>query len=300
MINFESKIGRINLRLKSTSVKIKYNGEYCIYSSSQDSRVVNNCFYIYHLSRCSLDFRESLIAEVGATKYRNLLSYNDISRSIETREALNSNQISEIEKNFLGDINRFLEVTNDFHIIDGYYNTPLSEFSAELFSDIRARRIRNRAGNYLFGGGLFGVYENNKLTILAALVIKTEAVQLPRLVALHNFADIENPHSLENVDDLFKIYVQAGFDYKDTEYKNLRKVYRKHLLPFAAENNIKIETVPDLNELLISQVGVPVYSNRFEKEEKEAIVIKNAINAYLAENREELFILEDAVEHTLW
>jgi len=300
MINFESKIGRINIRLKSTSVKIKYDGEYCIYSSSQDSRVVANCFYMHNLIRCSSDFRESLIAEVGSTKYRNLLSYNDIPRSIETREALNSNQISEIEKNFLGDINRFLEVTNDFHIINCHYSTPLSEFSAELFSDIRARRVRNRAGNYLFGGGLFGVYENNKLTILAALVIKTEAVQLPRLVALHNFADIENPHSLENVDDLFKIYVQAGFDYKDTEYKNLRKVYRKHLLPFAAENNIKIETVPDLNELLISQVEVPVYSNRFEKKEKEAIVIKNAINAYLAENREELFTLEGAVEHTLW
>jgi hypothetical protein len=299
MINFGNKRERINLELKPTSVKIKYDGEYCIYSSSQASRVAANCFYMHHLIRCSLDFRESLIAEVGATKYRNLLSYSDIPRSIETREALNSNQISEIEKNFLGDINRFLEVTNDFHIVQGY-NFPFSEFSAELFSDIRVRRIRNRAGIYLFGGGLFGVYESNKLTILAALVIKTEAVQLPKLVALHNYADIENPHSLENVDDLFKIYVQAGFDYKDTEYKNLRKVYRKHLLPFAAENNIKIETVPDLNELLIAQVGVPVYSNRFEKEEKEAIVIKNAINAYLAENRKELFTLEDAVEQTLW
>jgi hypothetical protein len=298
MINFENKIGKINPELRPTSVKIKYDGEYCIYSSSQASRVVANCFYMHHLARCSLDFRESLIAEVGASKYRNLLKYSDIPRSIETREALNSNQISEIEKNFLGDINRFLEVTNDFHFLQGY-NLPLSEFSAELFSNIRVKRVNNRAGNYLFGGGLLATV-NSKLTILAALVIKTEAVQLPRLVSLHNSIDTENPHSLENVDDLFKIYVQAGFDYKDTEFKNLRKVYRKQLLPFAAENNIKIETVPDLNELLISQVGVPVYSNRFEKEEKEAIVIKNAINAYLAENREELFTLEDAVEHTLW
>ena len=78
MINFESKIGRINTRLKSTSVKIKYDGEYCIYSSSQDSRVVANCFYMHNLIRCSSDFRESLIAEVGSTKYRNLLNSNHI------------------------------------------------------------------------------------------------------------------------------------------------------------------------------------------------------------------------------
>ena len=135
-----------------------------------------------------------------------------------------------------------------------------------------------RGGQYFYSG-MF-----NPLAILA---IKTEAVQLPRLAGLYNSIEGNkgyqcNYHHLENKEGLFKLYVQAGFDYKDFPSQSFRKVYRNILLPFAKENNIEIVTVPDLKSEFFYTLGLPVFNNAIQKAKEEKEVMIKVITDYLS------------------
>jgi len=288
----------------TNSFKIKYNQEYCVYSgnhyipSISVYSVLNRLHSSYKYIREFLDRpeNESLQSIISANQICNqyLLelsnTFLDVNVPISVKDDIVKTRIKEV-------LNSYLTPCNDLRLRKGpMIRRSLTDLEITSFLSQGILHIASRAGNFYWGGGIFGVaqmYKNNQyfysgmFNPLAILAIKTEAVQLPRLAGLYNSiernkGDQCNYHHLENKEGLFKLYVQAGFDYKDFPSQSFRKVYRNILLPFAEENNIEIVTVPDLKAQLFYEVDLPVFNNAIQKSKEEKEIMIKVITDYLS------------------
>lgn len=284
--------------------KIKYNQEYCIYSGnhyipsinlySGSNRLSSSYKYIREfLDKPENKFLQSIIrSEQICNQYLLELSntFLDSNVPISVKDDIVKTRIKEV-------LNSYLTPCEDLRLRKGpITRRSLTDLGITNFLSQGVLSIVSRAGNFYWGGGIFGVaqmYKGNQyfysgmFNPLAILAIKTEAVQLPRLAGLYNSiegnkGDQSNYHYLENKEGLFKLYVQAGFDYKDFPSQSFRKVYRNIILPFANENNIEIVTVPNLKDEFFYNLGLPVFNNAIQKAKEEKEVMFKIINDYLS------------------
>jgi len=154
-------------------------------------------------------------------------------------------------------INTFLEPGNTIHAKGSYF---VLEDVFTNFNTPMPNLCYNKSSNFISGGGLVGIYKNNNIEPLFALVVKKDRVQLPRLSWLSDTPIMEN-------DGMFQLYVQGGFDYKDTPYKSYRSLYRKHILPWAEKFNIPIVTRPNLVEDLFLVPKMPTFASAREADQ---------------------------------
>lgn len=153
-------------------------------------------------------------------------------------------------------INKFLEPQSDLACNYVYGNNVDVILN---FNRIAPYRIGTRTGTFVTGGGIIGkVMSGNTLKPLVALMVKRELVQLPRLSWLTNTP-------ITNEDNTFVLYVQGGFDYKETEEKSLRSFYRKHIIPWAKEHKIEIVTRPNLLADLFLIPTIPTFASAREE-----------------------------------
>jgi hypothetical protein len=288
----------------TNTFKIKYNQEYCVYSGnhyipsisvySASNRSSSSYKYIREfLGRPENESLQSIIrADQICNQYLLELSntFLDSNVPISLKDDVVKTRIKEV-------LNSYLTPCEDLRLRRGpHTRSALGDLTIASFLSQGVLHTVSRAGNFYWGGGIFGVaqmYKNNQyfysgiFNPLAILAIKTEAVQLPRLAGLYNSiernkGDQCNYHHLENKEGLFKLFVQAGFDYKDFPSQSFRKVYRNILLPFAEENNIEIVTVPDLKPQFFYQVDLPVFNNAIQKSKEEKEVMLKIITDYLS------------------
>jgi hypothetical protein len=288
----------------TNTFKIKYNQEYCVYSGnhyipsisvySASNRSSSSYKYIREfLGRPENESLQSIIrADQICNQYLLELSntFLDSNVPISLKNDVVKTRIKEV-------LNSYLTPCEDLRLRRGpHTRSALGDLTIASFLSQGVLHTVSRAGNFYWGGGIFGVaqmYKNNQyfysgiFNPLAILAIKTEAVQLPRLAGLYNSiernkGDQCNYHHLENKEGLFKLFVQAGFDYKDFPSQSFRKVYRNILLPFAEENNIEIVTVPDLKPQFFYQVDLPVFNNAIQKSKEEKEVMLKIITDYLS------------------
>jgi hypothetical protein len=284
---------------KSTNFfKIKYNQEYCVYSGNHYIPSINvysasnrsNSSYKYIREFLDRPENESLQSIIRSDRICNqyLLelsnTFSDSNVPISVKDAIVKTRIKEV-------LNSYLTPCKDLRLRRvSLTRRSLTDLDITSFLSQGVSHIASRAGNFYWGGGIFGVaqmYKGNQyfysgiFNPLAILAIKTEAVQLPRLAGLINSVSSDS-HLLENREDLFKLYVQAGFDYKDFPSQSFRKVYRNILLPFANENNIEVVTVPNLKDEFFYSIGLPVFNNSIQKAKEEKEVMLKIINDYLS------------------
>lgn len=284
--------------------KIKYNQEYCVYSGNHYIPSINlysasnrsNSSYKYIREFLDRPENESLQSIIRSDQICNQFllelsnTFLDSNVPISVKDDIVKTRIKEV-------LNSYLTPSEDLRLRKGCITRrSLTDLDITSFLSQGVSHIASRANNFYWGGGIFGVakmyrggqyFYSGVFNPLAILAIKTEAVQLPRLAGLYNSiegnkGDQCNYHHLENKEGLFKLYVQAGFDYKDFPSQSFRKIYRNILLPFAKENNIEIVTVPDLKSEFFYTLGLPVFNNAIQKAKEEKEVMIKVITDYLS------------------
>lgn len=267
------QVSRNNNHFKN-NLNINYNNDYCLYGGIDEYEpVVWNSNY-----RSTI---HNMIKELSDKVQFN--SIVDIMTNHIHSEVINHNitnfqtilESSDLKHDFRTYMNNFLKPSNK--VICGYeYGKTLD--TIQNFTNPAFKLIITRSHRIISGGGLYAVADRNIIKPLFALVIRKEYVQLPRLSYLLNMP-------IEKNDDLFQIYVQGGFDYKDTEYKSLRSMYRKEVLPWAAKHNIPVVIRPNLMEDLFLVPKIPTFATarettQYKKElydkAHESIVLKIA------------------------
>lgn len=229
---------------------INYNNEYCLFNSSKITilKSLNSTYYHYN---------RAVYQSLEQSMYERFPSLNtSLIRSFTwafCRHTINTNpNIVTVDHVLLNPdfknlfkllVNECITPTEYLNIF--YQGSSLSDVIA-YFNHGLTYIVRTRAGRYVSGGGILGIYNysNHSINPLVALVVKTEYAQVPKLHGI-----LDEPIT-ENKDNMFALYVQGGFDYKETPYKNLRSLYRKHIIPWAKANNIPIITKSNLAEEL--------------------------------------------------
>lgn len=278
--------------------KIKYNQEYCVYSGNHYIPSINY-YSSTARSNASYHYIQAFLQRLENLSIGNIVGSHQICNQylLELSSTfVNSNiPVSDkdaiINRRILDVINTYLTPCEDLKLRKGpITRRALVDLNINDFLNLKISHIASRAGNFYWGGGIFGaaqMWRNSQyyyagiFNPLAILAIKTEAVQLPRLAGLINSVS-SDCHFLENREDLFKLYVQAGFDYKDFPSQSFRKVYKNILLPFAKENNIEVVTVPNLKEKFFYTIDLPTFNNAIEKAREENVVMNKVINSYLS------------------
>lgn len=283
--------------------KINYNQEYCVYSGNNYLDLISQPYalrssYIYNyikefLERPEYKYLWYIISRDRIINVDLLLLDEDGSFSNSSPAVKDSIIKTRIIQLF----NTYLTPCKDLRLRKGpNIRTTLTNLSIDDFINPDVKHKNSRAGSFYWGGGIFGatsIYKNGEYPIqgifnpLVILATKTEAVQIPKLAGLVNSIEginsvDSNYHYLQNKENLFKLFVQAGFDYKDFPSQSFRKVYKNVILPFAKEHNIEIVTVPNLKEKFFYTINLPTFNNAIEKARQEKVVMNTMINSYLS------------------
>lgn len=231
---------------------VNYNNDYVLYSAHKGLGYKPS--WSNNNSRLYLSLRNEVESKYG--EKISSLFVNAIQQKV-NNGVTSFVQLQE-ETDYLKDyINTFLQPGNTIHASGIHY---LLEDVFTTFNIPIPNLCYTRSTNFISGGGLVGIYKNNNIEPLFALVVKKDRVQLPRLSWLSDTPIMEN-------DDMFQLYVQGGFDYKDTPYKSYRSLYRKHVLPWAEKLNIPIVTRPNLLEDLFLVPKMPTFASAREADQ---------------------------------
>jgi hypothetical protein len=315
--NFDACAGSPDMQVNN--FKIKYNQEYCVFSGhnyfrsfSVYNHVRSNAYkyiseFLNKPENCVLKQITSphLILNEAFLELSDVFGDNNVDTA-SYKDYLVKTRIKEV-------FNSYLTPSEDLRLRKGAHSRSyLKDLTSYSFINNTTSHKMSRAGAYYWGGGIFGTpsgfaFEGsrfpNVFNPLAILAIKTEAVQLPRLASLCNYAYDFNGnndyHYLQNKEGLFRLYLQAGFDYKDFPIQSFRKVYKNILLPFATENNIEIVTVPDLRDEFFYSLSIPVFNNSIQKAKEERDVMNKVVNEYTNSIAIEP-IIESIEIDTLW
>ena len=279
--------------------KIKYNQEYCVFSGynyfppfSVHNYARSNAYK--YISEFLNKPENSVLKQIASPRFilnEAFLGLSDVFGANDVDTAYKDNLVKTRIKELF---NSYLTPSEDLRLRKGAHSRSyLKDLTSYSFINNTTSHKMSRAGAYYWGGGIFGtprVYENGETMLpnvfnpLAILAIKTEAVQLPRLASLCNHAYDFNGnndyHYLQNKEGLFRLYLQAGFDYKDFPIQSFRKVYKNILLPFATENNIEIVTVPSLLDEFFYFLSIPVFNNSIQKAKEERDVMNKVVTEY--------------------
>jgi len=295
--NFEACAGFPDTHVNN--FKIKYNQEYCVFSGHNYfhpfsvSNYLRSNAYKY-ISEFLNQPENSVLKQIASSRFilnEAVLGLSDVFGDNNVDTAYKDNLVKTRIKEVL---NSYLTPSEDLRIRKSAHSRSyLKDLTSYSFINSTTSHKMSRAGAYYWGGGIFGtpsVYANGECILpnvfnpLVILAIKTEAVQLPRLASLCNHAYDFNGnndyHYLQNKEGLFRLYLQAGFDYKDFPIQSFRKVYKDILLPFATENNIEIVTVPSLRDEFFYSLSVPVFNNSIQKAKEERDVMNKVVNEY--------------------
>lgn len=238
--------------------KLNYNNEYCSfagivpnsYGQYAHGYVTATTYVMNEISK-AFDPNDDRLTKFLTAPARQIVSHFDgqVDLSYIKADSFCEDLIRE-------HINKFLEPQSDLVCNYGYGNNVDVILN---FNRIASYRINTRTGTFVTGGGIIGrVMSNNTLKPLVALMVKRELVQLPRLSWLTNTP-------ITNEDNTFVLYVQGGFDYKETEEKSLRSFYRKHIIPWAKEHKVEIVTRPNLLADLFLIPTIPTFASAREE-----------------------------------
>jgi hypothetical protein len=295
--NFAAYAGSLDMHVNN--FKIKYNQEYCVFSGHNYFR----SFSVYnHVRSNAYKYISEFLNKPENSVLKQIASPNFILNEafLELSDVFGDNNVDTAYKDNLVKtrikelFNSYLSPSEDLKLRKRPHSRhSLKDLTSYSFINNTTSHQVSRAGAYYWGGGIFGtpsVYANgesilpNVFNPLAILAIKTEAVQLPRLASLcshaYDFNGNNDYHYLQNKEGLFRLYLQAGFDYKDFPIQSFRKVYKNILLPFATENNIEIVTVPSLRDEFFYSLNIPVFNNSIQKAKEEREIMNKVVTEY--------------------
>jgi hypothetical protein len=294
--NFAAYVGFPDVHVNN--FKIKYNQEYCVFSGHNYFR----SFSAYNHGRSNaykyisefLNKPENCVLKLASSNFILNEAFLELSDVFGDNNVYTTYKDNLVKTRIKELFNSYLTPSEDLRLKKGPHSRhSLKDLTSYSFINNTTSHKMSRAGAYYWGGGIFGtpsVYKNgesilpNVFNPLAILAIKTEAVQLPRLASLCNHAYDFNGnndyHYLQNKEGLFRLYLQAGFDYKDFPIQSFRKVYKNILLPFATENNIEIVTVPSLRDEFFYSLNIPVFNNSIQKAKEEREIMNKVVTEY--------------------
>ena len=295
--NFDACAGFPDMHVNT--FKIKYNQEYCVFSGynyfppfSVHNHVRSNAYK--YISEFLNKPENSVLKQIASLRFILNETFFELSNDVFGDNVATSYKDYLVKTRIKELFNSYLTPSEDLRLRKGAHSRSyLKDLTSYSFINNTTSHKMSRAGAYYWGGGIFGtprVYENGETMLpnvfnpLAILAIKTEAVQLPRLASLCNYAydfkGNDDYHYLQNKEGLFRLYLQAGFDYKDFPIQSFRKVYKNILLPFATENNIEVVTVPSLLDEFFYFLSIPVFNNSIQKAKEERDVMNKVVNEY--------------------
>jgi len=256
---------------KYVNFNINYNNEYCLYSGF--STITERINYLHNNYRLFYKpLQEEILNKYGliySKFFNNAIQYLCNEYSIASL-----NQFKEYKEFIKKYVNTYLIPSDNLMCKTGHLS--LEKVFTE-FNTCDSYLIHNRSNRFISGGGLVGVFENfYNFKPLFALVVKTDRVQVPRLSHLTDTPITQN-------DGMFQLYVQGGFDYKDTPYKSYRSLYRKHIIPWANKMEIPILTRPNLLEDLFLVPKIPTFASAREADQFNKQLCMDTIGKLKAE-----------------
>ncbi len=181
---------------------------------------------------------------------------------------------------------RLSDYINDktFKISKSFINSPINSYES-LFNNISKNNYWQmcnlRLNDYILNFGYVGLYNKNdegfiNFKSVLCFVVKPENIKHLRLCHLTN-----KPLDPE----LIELWMEEGFEDKDSEHKLLKMNYKKFLKPFVIDNKIKVVQVKNMDDKLFTKVTLPTlktikdrtdWLNNFNKEfiEHENFVYK--------------------------
>jgi len=178
---------------------------------------------------------------------------------------------------------------NVFKISKSFISTPINSYEL-LFNNVSKNNYWQlcnlRLNDYLLNYGYIGLYNKNEdgfinFKTVLCFVVKPENIKHLRLCHLTNKP--LNP-------ELIELWMEEGFEDKNSEHKLLKMNYKKFLKPFVTDNKIKVTEIKNMDDKLFTKIVLPAlktikgrteWLNQFNKEfiEHESFIHKLNTNS---------------------